>query len=260
MFIDAHSHLADKRIGSNLESWMDDASRAGISFFMQGGVGPEDWQAQQLLLKKYPGKIGLCFGLHPYWVIEKTKDECEAGLDLLSQKIHLAKGLGEAGLDFRKDIVGESHELQIGVFAQQVELAEMSNKPIVLHIVQAHDEALKVLKLYSRNLKGMVHSFNSSYEVALEYLKLGLYISVGGPICRVNNQKLHQAIRSIPMDRILIETDSPDQPPSGLKSELNPPISLIQVSKSVGELKSLSSQEVLEKTTQNFKDLFGDKI
>lgn len=240
---------------------MEEAQRLGVGFFLQGGVGPEDWDRQEALVKLYPGRLGLCFGLHPYWVAAHDEDECEQALDLLAQRLHRAMALGEAGLDFRPHIMKESRERQLDIFAAQIELAEATQKPLVLHLVQAHEEALRALDMWGvPPAGGFVHSFNSSAAKARDFLNRGLYLSIGGPVSRRENEKLHQAVRECPLERLLLETDSPDQPPPEYQGTLNPPSSLWSVAKSVAALKGMSPTEVLEIASANFRRLFqGDE-
>lgn len=125
-WIDAHGHLADPRWQGQEEEILLEARSKGITFFMQGGVGPEDWQRQQELKSRYPNHIGLCFGLHPYWVADHDDEACDAALDVLAAQLGGAIGLGEMGLDFRPHIMKDSQERQISVFEQQLELADIS--------------------------------------------------------------------------------------------------------------------------------------
>lgn len=253
-WVDAHGHLADSRWDGQVDEVIESARARGIAFFMQGGVGPEDWARQIELKKKYPSHIGLCFGLHPYWVVDHDEDECEAALDAMAGLLPQAQGLGELGLDFRPHIMKDSRERQISVFEQQLELGHMSGKPLVLHLVQAHEESLRIMDVWGLpKQKGMVHSFNGSWGKAQEFLKRGLFLSVGGPVCRPDNQKLHQAVREMPLEQLLIESDSPDQAPPAYKGGLNPPESIWEVARTIGELKSLDPMEILDITTANFR-------
>lgn len=259
-WIDAHGHLADPRWDGQQEDIILEARAKGIHFFMQGGVGPEDWQRQRELSKRFAGHIGLCFGLHPYWVAEHDEEQCEEALDLLAGQLPEALGLGEMGLDFRPHIMKDSQDRQFTVFEQQLELAQVSQKPIVLHLVQAHEEALRVMDLWGLpKCRGLVHSFNGSAAKALDFLKRGLYLSIGGPVCRPENQKLHQAVKEIPLEYLLIESDSPDQGPPAFKGRLNPPESIWEVARTIGDIKSLDPQEILDITTANFQRLFGSR-
>lgn len=256
-WIDAHGHLADARWDGEQDRIILEARAKGIHFFMQGGVGPEDWDKQKALKERHPEHIGLCFGLHPYWVADHDDDECEVALDLLASRLVEALAVGEMGLDFRPHIMKDSRERQISAFEQQIELAHISQKPMVLHLVQAHEESLRILDLWGvPKQKGMVHSFNGSAAKVKDFVERGLYLSVGGPVCRPDNQKLHQAVKELPLEFLLIESDSPDQGPPAYKGQLNPPESIWEVARTIGELKSLDPMEILDITTENFRRLF----
>ena len=257
-WIDAHGHLADPRWDSEQDRIIEDARARGIHFFMQGGVSPDDWRRQRALKARHPHAIGLCFGLHPYFVAENEEEVCEQALDLLAPQLVDALGIGEMGLDYRPHIMKDSQERQIHIFEQQIELAHASQKPMVLHLVQAHDDAIKILDLWGiPKSKGLVHSFNSSAAKAKDFVQRGLCLSIGGPGCRPENQKLHQAVKEMPLELLLVESDSPDQPPPRYKGEKNPPESIWEVARAIAEIKGLDPMEILDITTQNFKRLFG---
>jgi len=120
---------------------------------------------------------------------------------------------------------------------------------------------LKVIRLWgptkaTQKLLGMVHAFNGSYEVAKQYLDQGFLISVGGAMTFEKNQKLIEAVKKIPLEMLLLESDSPDQKPFNWKSELNTPESVLLVAASVAQIKNRAVEEVLKITTNNFKTLF----
>lgn len=254
-WIDSHSHLADPRWAAGIDRALEEAMKLGVGFFLQGGVSPEDWAAQIELRKRYPDHIGLCFGLHPYWVAAHDEEVCEIALDGLAQLLPKAMALGETGLDFRPHIMKDSRERQITLFEQQLELAEAVNLPVVLHLVQAHDDALRIFDVWGAP-RGLVHSFNGSWSKAQDFLSRGLYLSVGGPAVRPDNEKLHQALRQMPLEFLLIETDSPDQPPPSHKGELNPPASLWEVARTIAQLRKMTPNEILDITASNFRRLF----
>lgn len=257
-WIDSHCHLADHRLDQSRDIMMAEAEQKHIHFFMQGGVGPEDWQRQLKLAATYPNKIGLCFGLHPYWVADHSDHECQEAMDLLAKEVVLARALGEVGLDLRPQIVKDSHDRQFEIFEQSLELSHTVQKPVVLHLVQAHEEALRFFELFGLSQAGgMVHSFNGSWERAQDFLKLGLFLSVGGPVVRQKNQKLRQAIRECPLEYLLLETDCPDQPPDQNQGHLNPLSSLMAVANAVAELKKMTPREILDINSANFQCLFG---
>jgi len=256
-WIDAHCHLADPRLQDSLPEVVREAESLGIHFFMQGGVGPDDWQRQREIAVQYPGKIGLCFGLHPYWVAEHDEDLCEIALDQLAPLLPEALGIGELGLDFRPQIMKDSRDRQISVFELQLELAEVAQKPMVLHLVQAHEEALKIMDVWGiPAAKGLVHSFNGSWGKAQDFLRRDLCLSIGGPVVWPKNEKLHQVVKQMPLEFLLLESDSPDQPPPRFKQSLNQPASLWDVAGKIAEIRGMPSSEVLEIASQNFKRVF----
>lgn len=256
-WIDAHCHLADQRLETHVDHFIAEAEKLGVGFFMQGGVGPEDWQSQMDLAVRFPGKIGLCFGLHPYWVADHDEDLCEIALDSLAPILPKALGIGEMGLDFRPNIMKDSRERQIEVFENQLELAEAIQKPMVLHLVQAHEQAIRIMDVWGvPAAKGLVHSFNSNWGKAEDFLNRGLYLSLGGPVVWPQNEKLHQVVKLMPLEYLLLESDSPDQPPPRFKQSLNQPASVWDVAAKIGELREMPTNDVLDLATQNFKRLF----
>ncbi len=258
-FIDSHCHLSDLRLESEVETMIERARSRGITRFLQGGVGPEDWQRQRELKARHP-EILLCFGLHPYWVADHSEAECESALDQLARELHQAQALGELGLDLRPHIAKDSLARQLNVFEAQLEMAEMARKPIVLHLVRAFEEAQTVFDNWGvPSMGGMVHSFNGSVHEAEAYLQRGLHLSIGGPVVRPDNQKLHQAVQILPLNQLLVETDSPDQPPPRLKDTFNEPGSLWDVAEMIAKIKKMTAEEILDISSQNLEKLLYAK-
>lgn len=259
MYVDAHCHLADLRItDAEREKIIRESLNKKISIFLQAGVDPEDWKRQENLQKQFPENILTSFGLHPYYVAAHTHEQCEEAMDILAQKMNQAQSpmaIGETGLDFREQFIGHE-EKQITFFENQIALAKISHRPLILHVVRAHEEALQILRTWDPPSRGgMVHAFNSSAEVAQKYLDLGFLISIGGAITYEKNQKLKKAVRSLDLVNILLESDSPDQPPQGWQGNNNP-TSLWLIAAEIAKIKDISPLKVLEQATLNFKRLF----
>lgn len=264
-WIDSHLHLTDPRIYEKADEYIVEAQSRDICFFMLGGVDPEDWERQLILKKKYPDNIGTCFGLHPYFVAEHDEDECNAALDQLAHKMKDCLAVGETGLDFRPNIMKESRTLQIDMFAQQLEIADLADKPVVLHIVQAFDEAIRVIDLFGApKRKGMVHAFNGSFGKAQEFITRGFALSIGGALLKSNgnkhNERLYQVIQQMPLEFLLLESDSPDQAPDMVRypdyKAGNRPVSIFDVAQKVAEIRQMDVFEVLKTNTSNFKRIF----
>jgi len=265
MYIDAHSHWSDSRLFENNQptaEWnqlMQASLKAGVTQFMLGGVNPGEWERQKYLKNRFPEKFYLSFGVHPYFVAENDLPTCEEAVDLLSQSLSDCLAIGEAGLDFRTHLLGADPEVaraqQIQIFENQIEMSLFSKKPLVLHIVRAHEEALRLLRFQDSSLSGLVHAFNGSWEIAQEYLKLGFYISVGGAVTFIKNEKLRKAVKEIPEDRLLLESDMPDQPPQAIDFPNNSS-SLVQIAQEIGQIRGCSADQILMTSTNNFKRLF----
>ncbi len=260
MYTDAHTHWTDLRMPQidQMQIMVDEK----ITTFLEAGVNPEGWLRQIELQKKYPKNFKLALGLHPYFVAENEIQACEEALDQLSHIINFASAIGETGLDFRdqyttKTVEDDLVDRQILFFENQIQLAIQCHKPLVLHVVKAHEDALKILKLWDANqVGGMVHAFNSSYDIAKKYMDLNCLISIGGAVTYPKNKNLIDAVKKIPLEKLLIESDAPDQPPLGFTQELNSSLSVLNVASSIAEIKGIAVEEVASQTSNNFKTLF----
>lgn len=258
MYTDTHCHISDLRIQHKINDIINAAKEVHVTRFLQAGVSPDDWNRQIGLAERYPNEVLCCFGIHPYFIAEKKEAECHLALRLLESLLPKSLGLGETGLDFRSQYLknhknAKNH--QIFFFEEQIKMAKRNSKPIVLHIVRAHEEALNILKK-NITFSGLVHAFNSNYEIALKYLDLGLYISIGGSILNPENHRLADTVKKIPLNRILIESDSPDQLPKILNWPFNEPKIIPLVAARISDLKGISTEAVLRNTTENFDSLF----
>lgn len=259
MYIDSHSHWSDARWNTNdldIKKRLENAFEKKITFFLQGGINPTEWQKQKELKKNFPNYFGLSFGLHPYFIAENDDEACEAALDLLAQELSQAMALGETGLDFRPHIMKDSMTRQIEMFENQIELAKAFKKPLILHVVQAHDKALQVLDIWGvPPAKGFVHAFSGSFDTAKKYIERGFLISVGGALTFDKNKKLIDCVQKIPLESLLIESDCPDQAPQGWDG-LNESTAIWVVAEKIAQIRGLSLLEVLEISASNFKRLF----
>jgi TatD DNase family protein len=259
MYIDSHSHWSDARWNSSpaeIKTHLENAFAKKVTFFLQGGVNPTEWEKQKELKKLHPQNFGLSFGLHPYFVAANDDEACEEALDLLAKELPTAMAVGETGLDFRPHIMKDSMVRQIDMFENQIELAKAFRKPLILHIVQAHDKALQVLDVWGvPPEKGLVHAFTGSFDTAKKYIDRGFLISVGGAITFEKNKKLIDCVQKIPLESLLIESDCPDQAPDGWVG-MNESTSIWIVAEKIAQLRNLSVLDVLEISTSNFKRLF----
>ena len=256
--VDCHCHLSDPRI-LDLEEVIKRSQEKGVSHFLLAGVGPEDWERQEKLAQQFPSMILPCFGLHPYWVSDHSEEECEEALSILETKLSKSLGLGELGLDFREKIVKGKNKQQIACFEKQLGLSKKYNKAPVLHIVRAHDEAVKTLSKHHLR-EGIVHAFNSTEKTAKKYLDLGYTLSIGCALLHSNNHALQEAVEAIPLEKLLIESDSPDQPPPQFHEKNNESWTILLVAKRIAELKAVETKTVLSLVKQNLARIFFKEV
>ncbi len=261
-WIDGHCHLADPRFSTRLDAQLEEARRLGIHGWVQGGVDPADWDRQVGLKDRLGPAVVLAFGLHPWWVANQEAAEVEAAFRQLESRLPVASALGELGLDLHpRHCPKDSLARQSWALEHQLELVKRIPKPLILHVVSAHGEALEILSRHHPFPRGgLVHSFGGSAEVAKAYLDLGFHLSIGGSVTREGSQKLKKAVVSVPLDRLVLETDAPDQTPElpGVdRGSLNEPRHLIGIAQTVARLREMNPEALLDRSTENLKRLFG---
>lgn len=245
-FFDAHCHLGDARFQSSLEEVLLRSEKAGVREWMLGGIGPEDWELQKEIKKRRWNEIHLSFGLHPWWISGHSKAELDSAFEKLVSALIDAEALGEVGLDWMPQFE-MSRPLQIEFFEKQLALNNELGKPLVLHIVRAHPEALDRLKKQKKNNRALVHGFTEGKEILKPYLDLGFLISVGESVQRQGYRKLKECLSFIPIEQLVLETDSPTKTP-------NEPKDLIEVAEAVCEIrKDCKPIELLESSSENMR-------
>lgn len=255
MFADAHCHIADARYDSSRESLLQSARTAGIDTFIQGGVDPQDWQKQKQLAQQ--SGIYCSFGLHPWFVAQNDAQTCQDALDQLPEMLTEAVALGELGLDYLPRWDKASLPRQRDIFQAQLEIAKAQHKPLVLHIVQAHGDALDMLKQQQHPHGGIVHGFAGSYEIARQYLDLGLTLSIGTGILQKGYKKLKDAVARLPLERLVVESDAPDGNVPDTDWPYNEPLAVLHVASRLAEIHNSNRDTVLAQSTQRVRQIFN---
>jgi len=252
--IDAHCHLTDERVWSRAEEWIRGALDAGVHRMMLGGLEPAEWQRQKVLLARHPQMIRTSFGLHPWWVERYSESKVNEILVQLDTELHEADALGETGLDFHARRDSSKFDLQRFAFKEQLRLARKHSKPLVLHVVKAHAEALEMVKNEALGLPILVHSFSGSGEEALAWCQIGACLSFsGGVLIPRKFEKTKAALRRVPLDRLLIETDSPDQ---SWREGFNEPRLIFELYEGIAAQLGVEIKTLVQIVNENFKN-FG---
>ena len=249
----------------NREELFQDLLDANIPYAIEPGVSLQSCKEVLELSAQYPGRIFPAMGIHPTRsIFEKWSDRHK--LDAYA-KMSGVIAIGEIGLDYHYKRE-EQHRLKQHIwFVYQLNLAWKLKLPVILHVRDAHKDALRILKWHpARKLGGVIHCFYGSKEIAQQYLKLGYHIGIGGSVLQLEERAkdLWEAIACIPLDRILVETDAPFIlpyckdviQPKFLRRARNTSLILPAVIKKIAELKGISANDVEKATTTNAIRLF----
>ena len=249
--IDSHCHIDFKVFDKDLDDVLQRAMTNGVSDLVVPGVLRKDWSKIQALSAQHKN-IHPCYGLHPCFADQHSEDDLAALEEQITSNPCVA--VGEFGLDYRKH--QPDRELQSKYFEAQLEIADKHELPVVIHSVYATEEVIQSLKKHPR-LKGMIHSYSGSFEQAEQLVKMGFYISMSGSFTYDNARKLRIVAEDIPLDSLLIETDSPDQADSDHFDQRNEPAFLANILSCLDMLREESKEQIAEQTAANTRELFG---
>ncbi len=253
MLVDTHVHLNSHKFDENLKEVINRALNNDVKTMIVVGFDKETNAKAIRLAEEYPF-IYATVGFHP----TDAKDIRPIDFDLLMHQLKHKKvvGVGECGLDFYWD--KEHYEEQIKVFKKQIELSLEYDKPLVIHMRDASEATYNVLSEY-QNLKGVMHCYSGSARMATNFLDLGLHISLGGPVTFKNGHKPKAVAKMVPLDRILVETDSPYLSPHPFRGKINEPFRVKLVAEEIARIKEMTYRTLAEQTTKNAYNLFNIK-
>jgi TatD DNase family protein len=268
MFIDSHAHLEGNRYDNDREQVLARAKENGIEAYLAigNGDGPETADCGIKLVEKYDGKpeyprIWASVGIHPHEA--HLANEAADARMLQWARNPKVIAWGEIGLDYFYD--HSPREVQKTVFERQMELAKAAKLPIIIHCrpsdnsENAWDDCLKMIaeEWSTTGLGGILHCFTGSVDHARRGLDMGFLISFAGNITFPKAQPIRDAAQLVPLDRMLIETDSPYLAPIPHRGKRNEPAFVKEVARQIGESRSLSADEIGLQTTRNFYKFFG---
>lgn len=245
--IDTHCHLSKKDYQNidEVVSKMDD----GI--IITSGIDRESNEEVLELCNKYPNVFGT-LGIHP----ENINDVTEEDFKFIEDNLNNPKivGVGEIGLDYYW--VKDNKESQKEVFIRQLRLAAKYHKPVVIHSRDSIQDTYDILKEEKLTVPIDIHCYSGSLEMALEFIKLGAYLGIGGVVTFKNGVKLQEVVKNIDLRYLLLETDSPYLSPEPYRACQNIPYNVYYVAGKIAEIKGISVEEVIKVTSENASRLF----
>ncbi|HJD47303.1 MAG TPA: TatD family hydrolase [Candidatus Mediterraneibacter norfolkensis] len=252
MIFDTHAHYDDEQFEADRDELLKSMAAGGIGTIVDAGSTLESWDKILELTEKYPFVYG-AIGIHPDEVGTLNEDEMKRMSALLDRDKIVA--VGEIGLDYYWD--KENHDIQKKWLIRQLDLAREKQMPVIIHSREAAADTMDIMKAHAAGMKAVIHCYSYSAEMAREYVKMGYYIGVGGVVTFKNAKKLKTVVEEIPLERILLETDCPYLAPVPFRGKRNSSLNLPYVAEEIAELKGITSEEVIQQTERNARELYG---
>ena len=252
MIFESHAHYDSEQFDEDRDELLRSMPENGVGTIVNSGANWDSVTEVVELAQKYPF-VYAAVGMHP----DEVGDLNEERFEYLKSQCQKDKvvAVGEIGLDYYWD--NESHDVQKKWFIKQLDLARELDLPVIIHSREAAADTLEIMKEHGKGLRGVIHCFSYSIELAREYVKMGFYIGIGGVVTFKNGKKLKEIAAEIPLDRILLETDCPYLAPVPFRGKRNCSAYISYVAEEIADLKGIAYEEVVAQTEENGKKLFG---
>ncbi|MGB8713866.1 MAG: TatD family hydrolase [Onishia taeanensis] len=268
MLIDAHCHLDFPDFDVDREAMFERARAVGVEHFVVPGTTRARWPSVLALGKRVDTSV--CLGLHPYFLDDhcvnasrfdihrSSTSQLDGADDLVALEAALdahpeVVAVGECGIDARFE---DTLDAQWVLFKAQLRIAKARHLPVVIHCVRANDQVARCLKEVGLPAGGLIHAFAGSLQQAQRFLALGFVLGLGGAVTHERAQRLRRCVADLPEDGFVLETDSPDMPPAGLKGERNEPARLVRIAADVAALRHISRATLEKASTANAARVF----
>jgi len=252
VFVDSHCHLDRlKAKGKALDAVVADATAANVEHMLCVAVSVKEFAEMKQTVEKY-NNVSISCGVHPL----HQEDACDYNTLLEHAKTDDVVAVGETGLDYFYS--NETKQVQLESFKDHIKVANALSKPLIIHTRGAQEDTLSLLKEYYKPETGAVlHCFTESLEMAEAAIEMGIYISISGIVTFNSAKELQEVVKQIPLEYLLIETDSPWLAPVPHRGDENQPKYVVDVAKFIANIKGISLDELAEVTTANFYRLFS---
>ncbi len=251
MIFESHAHYDSHQFDEDREQLLNSLPENGVGTVVNVCA---DWDSVTEvvdMVQNYPFMYA-AVGLHP----DEVGDLDDERFEFLKTQCQNEKvvAIGEIGLDYYWD--NESRDVQKKWFVKQLELARELDLPVIIHSRDAAEDTLKIMKEYAQGLRGVIHCFSYSKEIAEEYVKMGFHIGIGGVVTFKNGKKLKEVAEAVPLERILLETDCPYLAPEPYRGKRNCSIYISHIAQAIADIKGVTYEEVVAQTEQSGKLLF----
>ncbi len=254
MFTDTHSHLYSKEFDSDIEKVIINAKSNNVSSIYLPNIDISTIEKMNSLVDKDPRLFKAMIGLHP----GSVDSDYVKNLDIIRQELKKNKyvGIGEVGIDLYWDKTYKQE--QIDAFETQVKWAKEFDLPVIIHARDAIDLTIDIIEKHQTGqLRGIFHCFTGNTDQAFKIMKLGFYMGIGG-ILTYKNSGLKQVVHQIPIEYMVLETDSPYLPPVPFRGKRNESAYLVHIASELAEVKNISIKDIAEITTNNAQKIFAE--
>lgn len=248
--IDSHCHLDFQAFDADRENVLENCKNQGVEHVVIPGVTANTWQALIDLCKQH-SMLHFALGMHPIFLNQHRAENINELDRLLEQ--HSVIAVGEIGLDFFVKELNQNQ--QISLFDAQLTLAKKHDLPVILHVRKAHDQTIALLKKHQIK-GGIAHAFNGSIQQAHHYIDLGFKLGFGGMLTYERSRKLRQLAKELPLESIVLETDSPDMTVEQHRGNRNSPEYLPMILDALSDIRQQDKETIAATTTQNTRDVF----
>ncbi len=252
---DTHAHYADEKFDLDRDTLIPSLYEQGIDKIVEIACDVRTAQKSIDIIDKYPFVYG-AVGMHPHEAAETTNEHMDMICDYLKHEKMLA--LGEIGLDYYYDFA--PRDVQMKWFDVQLDLAEQLNVPVVLHIREAFGDCMDILRSHRGRFKGVMHCFSGSKEIAYECVDMGLYVAFGGSVTFKNANKLLDAVKAVPIERLVLETDCPYMTPVPHRGKRNDSSYMKYTLERIAQLREMDIEELAYRTYENAVNMYEIKV
>ena len=254
MIVDSHCHLLHQKNTNSVSVIVKNANDNGVNKLLNISTKEDEFEKVINLSKEYK-QIYCSLGIHPHETLSARDSTYTKILEL--SKFNKVIGIGETGLDFYYN--HSNKKSQISSFIKHIEISQETNLPVIIHMREAEDDVYKIIneQYKIKPFKGLIHCFTGSSEIIKKLLPYNFYFSLSGIVTFKNSTKLRNSVKTIPISNMLVETDSPYLAPEPMRGKTNEPSYIIHTVEYIANMFNVSVEELSEKTTQNFFNLFN---
>ncbi len=260
LFTDSHCHLDFSEFKHQREQLIQACLTQGIHRIIVPSIAPNNWQSVLNLVnnnkKASPIKLMPCLGIHPWYLENLSDNDLEQLKELVAKNSTNIFAIGETGID--GVIAKEQDNLtkQKDFFSYQLTLANQYKLPVIVHHRRSHQDIVPMLKSAKVNRGGIVHAFSGSFQQACDYIDLGFKLGIGGTITYPRAEKTIKAIKRLPLESLVLETDAPSMPLHGYQGQDNSPLRITEVFEHLATIRSESKIELAEQIEANINAIF----